>query len=287
MNKDMRWLSFYRDERLSFGYVVDDGVVDVGLRSRYRSLRQALQDDALAFLQALCGQAPDLSLEGLEFAPTIPDAQKILCVGLNYRSHLEEMGHGREAYPTVFTRFASAQVGHLQTLTIPQESDKLDYEGEIALIIGKGGRRIKHEDALKHVAGYSIFNDGSVRDFQRQTSQFTAGKNFVGSGAFGPWMLSASDIVDPNALRISTRVNGETRQEASSDMLLFGFEDLIAYCSTFTELEAGDVIVTGTPGGVGAAMQPAQFLKDGDLVEVELSGVGILQNSVIKEVVEK
>jgi 2-keto-4-pentenoate hydratase/2-oxohepta-3-ene-1,7-dioic acid hydratase in catechol pathway len=163
----------------------------------------------------------------------------------------------------------------------PRESATLDYEGEIALIIGRAGRRISSDDAMTHVAGFSIYNDGSVREYQRQTSQFTPGKNFVGTGGFGPWMMTPDEIGDLDTMEITTRLNGEVMQHATADLLVFGFAELIAYCSTFTELVPGDVIVTGTPGGVGAARKPPVFMDEGDLIEVEVHPIGTLRNRVV------
>jgi 2-keto-4-pentenoate hydratase/2-oxohepta-3-ene-1,7-dioic acid hydratase in catechol pathway len=210
----------------------------------------------------------------------IPRPDKILCVGVNYREHREETGRAPTEHPTIFVRFAASQIGQDQPMLRPVESERLDFEGEIALIIGRRGRRIPPASALEHVAGFSCYNDGSVRDYQRHTTQFTPGKNFVGTGAFGPWMVTRDEIGDPAALELTTRVNGEVMQHARADQLIFGFEAIIAYCSTFTELVPGDVIVTGTPGGVGAARTPPLFLQPGDVVEVEVQPLGTLRNTV-------
>ena len=281
----MRWLSFIRDGQTTFGYVTSDGtgVVDAGARSDFASLREALEADALAQLAASCGDAADLPLAVLHYAPTITDPRKILCVGLNYRAHQEETGRGGEGVPTIFVRFAAAQVAHEQPMIRPRESNTLDFEGEIAMIIGKGGRRIAQTDALSHVAGFGIYNDGSVREYQRQTSQFTPGKNFTATGGFGPWMMTPDEIGDLNKMEITTRLNGEVMQNATADLLVHGFAELIEYCSTFIELEPGDVIVTGTPGGVGAARKPPVFMDDGDLIEIEVKPIGTLSNPVVGE----
>jgi 2-keto-4-pentenoate hydratase/2-oxohepta-3-ene-1,7-dioic acid hydratase in catechol pathway len=171
-------------------------------------------------------------------------------------------------------------MGHQQAMVRPKESNTLDYEGEIALIIGKAGRRIAKADALSHVAGYSIYNDGSVREFQRQTSQFTPGKNFPGTGGFGPWMMTPDEVGDVTAMEITTRLNGQVMQNATADLLVFDFGDIIGYCSTFCELVPGDVIVTGTPGGVGAARNPPVFMDEGDEIEVEVKPIGKLRHRV-------
>lgn len=281
----MRWLSFERDGKVTFGYVTADGegVVDVGARTDFSTLREAIEADALAGLPAQCGDSADLPLDGLTFAPTITDPKKILCVGLNYKAHQEETGRGGEGVPTVFARFAAAQVAHNQPMIRPRESATLDFEGEIAMIIGKGGRRISQADAMQHVVGFGIYNDGSVREYQRHTSQFTPGKNFAATGGFGPWMMTMDEIGDPSQMEITTRLNGEVMQNAKAELLVHGFEELIEFCSTFIELEPGDVIVTGTPGGVGVARNPPVFMDHGDLIEIEVSPIGTLSNPVVGE----
>ncbi len=282
----MRWLSFVHGGQVTFGYVTDagDGVVDAGARSDYGSLRAAITAGALPEIAASCGQAADVALADVVFAPTIPDPQKILCVGLNYKAHQEETGRGGEGVPTIFVRFAAAQVAHNQPMLRPRESNTLDYEGEIALIIGTGGRRISRQQALSHVAGYSIYNDGSVREYQRHTSQFTPGKNFAATGGFGPWMMTPDEVGDEQKMELTTRLNGEVMQHATADLMVHGFSELIEFCSTFIELEPGDVIVTGTPGGVGSARNPPVFMDDGDLIEIEVKPIGLLSNPVAGEV---
>lgn len=278
----MRWLTFVRDEKPTFGYVTRDGtgVVDVGKRGRFADLKSAIAAESLADLAQVCGDRADLPLAGLTYLPTVPNPDKILCVGLNYKAHQEETGRGGEKYPTVFMRLANAQVGHDQAMLRPLESATLDFEGEIALVIGKAGRRIAKADALAHVAGFSIYNDGSVREFQRHTSQFTPGKNFLATGGFGPWMMTPDEIGDISQMEITTRLNGEVMQNAKAELLVFDFGDIIAYCSTFCELVPGDVIVTGTPGGVGAARTPPLFMDEGDRIEVEVKPIGTLRHVV-------
>ncbi|NKB99770.1 MAG: 5-carboxymethyl-2-hydroxymuconate isomerase [Pseudomonadales bacterium] len=281
----MRWLSFERDGAVSFGYVTSDGagVVDVGARTEYATLREVIAADALATLPDQCGDVADLPLEGITYAPTITDPKKILCVGLNYKAHQEETGRGGEGVPTIFARFAAAQVAHNQPMLKPPESDSLDFEGEIAMIIGKGGRRISQADALDHVVGFGIYNDGSVREYQRHTSQFTPGKNFAATGGFGPWMMTKDEIGDLSLMELTTRLNGEVMQNATAALMVHGFEELIEFCSTWIELEPGDVIVTGTPGGVGAARTPPVFMQDGDQIEIEVTPIGKLVNPIIAE----
>ncbi len=281
----MRWLSFERDGAITFGYVTADGegVVDVGARTDFATLRQAIEADALAQLPAECGDSADVALADITYAPTLTDPKKILCVGLNYKAHQEETGRGGEGVPTIFVRFAAAQVAHGQPMLQPRESNSLDFEGEIAMIIGRGGRRISRADALSHVAGWGIYNDGSVREYQRHTSQFTPGKNFAATGGFGPWMMTPDEVGDPRQMEITTRLNGEVMQNAKAELLVHGFEELIEFCSTFTELEPGDVIVTGTPGGVGAARTPPVFMQHGDTIEIEVTPIGVLCNPVVAE----
>ena len=276
----MRWLSFEHRRVESFGLVVDGGVADAGGRHGCHSLKQAIAENRLAAIaQDLKG--PSYALEEVRLLPTIPNPDKILCVGLNYREHQAETGRGGEDNPTIFVRFASAQVGHEELMVRPRESNTLDYEGEIALVIGRGGRRIAKADWLQHVAGFSCYNDGSVREYQRHTSQFTPGKNFMATGGFGPWLVTPDAIGDLEAITVTTRLNGSVMQHATSSQMVFGFAELVAYCSTFTELVPGDVIVTGTPGGVGAARNPPVFMDEGDVVEVEIDPIGTLRNHVV------
>lgn len=208
--------------------------------------------------------------------------RKILCVGVNYRPHIEEMGREVPDYPVVFIRFSSSLVGPDEPVIRPRVSEQFDFEGELAVVIGKTARHVQRAHALEHVAGYCCFLDGSVRDWQRHTGQFTAGKNFDRSGAIGP-MVPVAEIPDPAALQLTTRVNGELMQQGRVSDLVFDIPSLIEYCSTFTELRSGDIIATGTPGGVGAARRPPVWLRDGDLVEVEIPGIGVLRNPVRDE----
>ncbi len=281
----MRWLSFERDGEATFGLVKDDGVVDARrLAPELADLKAAVAAGRLAELaEAAAGLPADLPLAGLTFLPVIPNPGKILCAGLNYRAHQAETGRGGEPYPTIFVRFAAAQVAHNQAMWRPRESANLDFEGEIAVVMGKAGRRIGKEDWLNHVAGFAPYNDGSVRDWQRHTSQFTPGKNFARTGGFGPWMMTPDEVGDPTAMEVTTRLNGEVMQNATASQMVFSFGDLVAYCSTFTDLEPGDVIVTGTPGGVGAARTPPLWMKAGDRVEIEIKPVGTLANEIVDE----
>ena len=281
----MRWLSFEHDGKATFGFVKGDGVVDIGRRAPdVPDLRAAIAADRLDSLAAEAKALPaDLPLAGLVYLPVIPNPGKILCAGLNYKAHQQETGRGGEPHPTIFARFAAGQVAHNQPMWRPRESAHLDFEGEIALIIGKAGRRIAKADWLSHVAGFAPYNDGSVRDWQRHTSQFTPGKNFARTGGFGPWMMTPDDVGDLDAMEITTRLNGEVMQNSTSALMVFGFADLVAYCSTFLPLEPGDVIVTGTPGGVGAARNPPVWMKAGDRIEIEVKPIGTLVNNVMDE----
>ena len=279
----MRWLSFEVAGRESFGFLGEDDVLtDVGARGGFPDLKAAIAADALAQLASDVGN-DRIPLSDIRYLPTIPNPDKVLCVGLNYRAHQEETGRGGEGVPTIFTRFAASQMGHLEPMVRPRESATLDYEGEIAMIIGRPGRRIARADALSHVAGFSIYNDGSVREYQRQTSQFTPGKNFSATGGFGPWMMTLDEIGDLDDMEITTRLNGEVMQNARASLLVHGFAELIEFCSTFTELVPGDVIVTGTPGGVGVARTPPVFMDDGDSIEIEVKPIGRLVNPVIAD----
>ena len=212
-----------------------------------------------------------------------PDAnRKILCVGVNYRPHIEEMGREIPEYPVVFVRFPGSLVNDGEPMLRPRVSEQYDFEGELAIVIGKVARHVSRADAYDHIGGYCCFMDGSVRDWQRHTGQFTAGKNFERSGAIGP-MVPAAQIQDPTALQLTTRVNGKLMQEGRISELVFDIPALVEYCSTFTELQPGDIIATGTPGGVGAARKPPVWLRAGDLVEVEIPSLGVLSNPVRDE----
>jgi 2-keto-4-pentenoate hydratase/2-oxohepta-3-ene-1,7-dioic acid hydratase in catechol pathway len=203
-----------------------------------------------------------------------------VCVGLNYQDHVVETGRENTEQPAIFLRLPESQVGHKQPIVRPRESTHLDYEAEIAVIIGKAGRRIPQKDAWSYVAGYSCYNDGSVRDWQRHTIQWTAGKNFAQTGGFGPWMVTADEIPPGATLVLSCRLNGERMQHATTEQMIFKIPKIIEYVSTWTTLVPGDVLVTGTPGGVGARRNPPVWMKPGDKVEIEIDKVGILENSI-------
>ena len=227
-------------------------------------------------------QAVDLN--AVRILPPVPKPPKILCVGLNYDDHLEESGLKKPVYPEIFGRFATSLIAHGEPIRQPGESSTLDYEAELAVVIGRGGRRIHRDKALDHVAGYSLFNDATIREFQLRTPQWTMGKNFDGTGAFGPWLVT-SDALPPGAhgLRIQGRLNGRVMQDASTGRLIFNVPTLIELISVAISLEPGDVIITGTPGGVGAARKPPVYMQPGDVFEVEIERMGVLSNAVERE----
>lgn len=277
----MQIASFECDGEPLYGVRAGDGIraASAALRARYPDLASLLRAEALDELAADEG-GELLVMDEVGFLPVIPRPDKTLCVGVNYRPHIEEMGREVPDYPVVFVRFPGSQVGHGQPIIRPRVSEQFDFEGELAVVIGKPARHVDRGDALDYVAGYCCFMDGSVRDWQRHTMQFTAGKNFDRSGASGPWLATSDAIGDPTRLELTTRVNGEVMQQGRLADLLFDIPFLIEYCSTFAELLPGDLIATGTPGGVGAAREPPRWLSDGDIVEVDIPGVGLLSNRV-------
>ena len=279
----MKFLSYSHQGQASWGLATDTGVVSLS-SANYPTMRSALAAGMLDKLGAAAQGQPDTcSLDQITYLPVITDPGKIICIGHNYEEHRVETERDKTENPTVFLRVADSQTGHLQPLLMPPESDHFDYEGEIAVVIGKGGRRIARNQAWEHVAGYSAYNDGSVRDWQRHTTQFTPGKNFVGTGAFGPILVTRGEIADGEELNLTTSLNGQVMQHATTAMMIFPIPRLIEYVSTFTTLAPGDVIVSGTPGGVGARRQPPVWMKEGDLVEIEVSKIGVLRNRVERE----
>jgi len=281
----MRFATFRLNGAPTWGLIDGEQAVDLGavLSGRYPDLKSVIAASALAEVAAAAAGAPRHPLSAVTWLPVVPNPDKILCVGLNYEMHRKETGRAEVENPTIFARFANSQTGHGADIVRPRVSHELDFEGELAIVIGKPGRYIAREDAFAHVAGYACYNDGSVRDFQRHTHQFTPGKNFPDTGAFGPWMMTPDELGPLPDLRLQTRVNGHVVQDATFDQMIFDIPKIIEYCSSFTRLEPGDVIATGTPGGVGAKRNPPLWLKPGDLVEVEIDRLGILRNGIADE----
>jgi len=281
----MKVASFVAAGRRSWGVLVGDDVVDLGrrLEARCPSLRAAiarLGRDGIA--AEAKGLAPDLSLAAVTLLPPIPNPDKIICIGLNYRDHAKEAGMKLPEHMSLFSRLTNTLVAHEAPILRPKVSTDLDYEGELGVIIGKGGRHIAAADALAHVFGYTCFNDGSIRDFQFKHST-TAGKNFPSTGGCGPWIVTADEIPDPARLTLEARVNGAVVQHKGTDNMIFSVPTIVSYLSQWTELEPGDIIATGTPEGVGFARKPPLWLKPGDVVEVEISSIGVLRNPIVVE----
>ena len=278
----MKLASYVVDGRPGFGVVTGDGVVTLSGRTKYATLREVLAAGALDEIRRVAGgQRPDHKLSDLRFLPAIPDPEKILCAGINYRSHAAETGRDIPKAPSMFVRFVDTLVGHDGEMIRPKVSECFDFEGELALVIGRGGRHIKAERALDHVAGYTCFVDGSVRDYQKIS--VTSGKNFPGTGPLGPWIVTTDEIPDPSRLTLTTRLNGQEVQHSGTDLLIHSVPEIVAFCSDFTQLSAGDVIATGTPEGVGHRRTPPLWMKAGDVLEVEISGIGTLCTRVVDE----
>lgn len=279
----MRLASFEGPAGPSFGVLQGGGLIDLrelvgGPDPSLRDLLAAGQlDDARDYA---AGRTPDISLDDVRLLPVIPNPSKIIGVGLNYREHRDEGQHAAVGHPTLFVRVADSQIGHRAVAIKPSVTSQFDYEGELAVVIRDTCRSAGADTALQCVAGYSCYNDFSVRDWQRHSSQWTAGKNFTATGAFGPALVTADEVPDTACLTLRTRVNGETRQSAVIGDLLFGIPELIAYVSAVTTLRPGDVLITGTPSGVGLYRDPPSFLQAGDLVEVEIDDIGTLSNTV-------
>jgi 2-keto-4-pentenoate hydratase/2-oxohepta-3-ene-1,7-dioic acid hydratase in catechol pathway len=279
----MKLASFKTAQGASYGAVTAKGIVDLRryLGNQYPDLKSLIAGDAVDQARKHVSETPDYKATDVTWLPVIPNPDKIVCVGLNYQDHVVETGRDNTEQPAIFLRVAESQVGHLQPMVRPKESKNFDYEAEIAVVIGKPGRRIPQKDAWGHIAGYSCYNEGSVRDFQRQTTQWTAGKNFARTGAFGPWMVTADEIPPGTKMTLSCRLNGEEMQHATTEQMIFKIPKIIEYVSTWTTLLPGDVIVTGTPGGVGSRRNPPVWMKPGDKVEVEIDKVGILENTIV------
>ncbi|WP_225206698.1 fumarylacetoacetate hydrolase family protein [Novosphingobium huizhouense] len=275
-----QYISFRRpDGTKSFGRLDGDSIDDLGTPGVASFLKDALGGDLAAL--APTGR---FARSAVRLLPVVPNPGKILCIGLNYATHVAETGRDQKEYPAVFTRWADTLVADGEPLVRPVESTRFDYEGELAVVIGKGGRRIARANAMAHVAGYAVFNDASVRDWQRHNIQFTPGKNFPATGAFGPALVTPDAIADLSSLRVTTTLNGQVVQDQPISDLIWDIPFLIEYCSTFTELHPGDVIATGTPGGVGDKRNPPLYIKAGDRVEVSIGAIGTLSNPVNDEI---
>ena len=285
----MKLLSYESKGRVSYGAVAGEGVVDLGARigKEFPTLRDLIAGNALDRAAEIVSKgSPDVALAEIRFLPPVPNAEKFLCVGVNYGNRNAEYKDGTDQpkYPSLFPRFPGSFVGHRESLLRPPESPQLDYEGEIVIVIGRGGRRIAEESAESHIAGLTIMNEGTIRDWTRHGKfNVTQGKNWDCTGAIGPWLVTADEFKDFGNLRVTTRVNGEVRQDDTTENLLFPFRYLLRYISTWTTLKPGDVISTGTPVGSGARFDPPRYLKPGDRVEVEVSGIGTLSNPVADE----
>ena len=275
----MKFVSFTDHKKPSWGLFSPEGITDLS----------ALYPDLKAYVRAGCPQLPDLSrapkirISDIRYLPVIPNPDKIICAAVNYEMHRAETKREPTKYPSFFVRFANSQTGHEEPVTRPACSTRFDWEGELAVIIGRSGRYIKQADAMSYIAGYACYNDITVRDWQRHTNQFTPGKNFPTTGPFGPVMVTADEIPDWKTLTLTTRVNGEVMQQTKTGEMIFGIPALIEYISTFTELAPGDVILTGTPGGVGDRREPPVYMVEGDVVEIEIEKVGLLRNKIVAE----
>ena len=279
----MKFASIQIDGSPRWGLVDGQSLHLVPAGAPWPELRAALAAGALPQAAELARREPALPLDGLDFCPVIPAPGKVLCVGINYLPHIREMGRGVSDFPVLFVRFPDSFTGHGHDLVRPTASTEYDYEGELAIVIGRPARHVTAARARDFVAGYTCLMDGSARDWQRHTSQFTAGKNFPRSGSMGPWLATTDEIPDPAELSLTTRLNGEVMQQASVADLCFDVPHIVEYCSRFCQLEPGDIISTGTPGGVGFARTPPRWLTPGDTIEVEISGIGILRNGVVGE----
>lgn len=281
----MKLTSFETAQGASYGIVTAKGIVDLKryIGNQYPDLKALIAGNGFADAAKHLSETPDYKESDITFLPVIPNPDRILCVGLNYQDHVVETGRDNTEQPAIFLRLPESQVGHKQPIVRPRESKNLDYEAEIAVIIGRPGRRISQKEAWGHIAGYSCYNDGSVRDWQRHTVQWTAGKNFASTGGFGPWMVTADDIPPGTKMTLSCRLNGREMQHATTEQMIFKIPKIIEYVSAWTTLAPGDVLVTGTPGGVGARRNPPVWMKPGDKVEIEIDKVGILENSIAED----
>lgn len=273
----MRFASFLVDGRASWGRVIGDTILDCATAD-LPDLKTALARGALDH-----ADGPAIARDRVRLLPVIPNPGKVLCVGHNYESHRVETARDRTQHPSIFTRFADTLLGADDPIVRPHLSQDLDYEAELAVIIGKGGRHIPQSQAMEHVAGYACFNDASIRDWQWHTRQFTPGKNFPATAPFGPELVTPDEVGDLESVSVELHLNGQVMQRATLDHMLFPIPVIIAYVSAFTPLSPGDVIATGTPGGVGSKRNPPVWLKPGDAVEVRISRIGSLHSAIVDE----
>ena len=279
----MKLLSFTINQRDTFGILEGDQIIDIGARMPTTSLLHLIQEGLIQQVQDQVGsKEADYDLTDIKFLKPLRDEGRFICVGRNYKGHLAEANMKLPDFPSMFIRLGSSVVAHQSSIVLPKVSQQFDFEGELALVIGKAGRHISRQDAFKHIIGYSIFMDGSIRDFQFGHS-LTAGKNFQSTGSFGPYLVTADEVGNPSQLDLRTRLNGEEVQHTITDDLIFDIPYLIEYISSYTTLMPGDIIATGTPEGVGFARTPPLWMKEGDILEVEISTIGKLQNIVIAE----
>ncbi|MFL6975525.1 MAG: fumarylacetoacetate hydrolase family protein [Xanthobacteraceae bacterium] len=283
----MRLATFSVNGRISYGAVTDVGVVDLGRRlTKYPALVDLIRADALGEAQRGATTQADHALADVEFLPPLPGAEKIICVGINYADRNAEYADNRQQskYPNLFVRFPGSFVGHGQPLVRPKVSEKLDYEGEIVLVIGREGRNVPRERALAMIGGLTLANEGTIRDWVRHgTLNVTQGKNFDASGSIGPWIVTADEVDPAKPLHLTTRVNGDVRQDDTTERLIWDFPELIRYITMFTTLKAGDLILTGTPTGSGSHAEPPVWLKPGDVLEIAVPEIGTLRNPVVDE----
>jgi len=282
--KTMSFVSFEIAGQQSYGLWKDEGhwiQVPQAFQVEYPDLKSVIAANKLDECEALIRQSGKaVTASQAHLLPVIPNPGKIFCIGLNYKSHVAETKRADSEYPAIFTRFADSLTAHNAPLPRPKETQRFDFEGELAVIIGKGGRNITQAQAFDHIAGYACFNDGTARDWQRHTHQWIPGKNFPLTGPLGPFMATSKDIPDVNQLTLESRLNGEVMQHASVADLIYTLPVIIEYLSGFTNLSPGDVIATGTPGGVGDRREPPVYMKAGDVIEVEITGLGTLRNVV-------
>jgi 2-keto-4-pentenoate hydratase/2-oxohepta-3-ene-1,7-dioic acid hydratase in catechol pathway len=284
----MAYITFEAEGRTSYGIARDDGVFDLGRRvgTVLPDLRAFIAAEGLGLIAPMpAADTTDYATGQFTYLPVIPNPNKILCVGLNYEEHRQETGRPVTQHPAIFLRYADTLIGHDAPMVLPVNSTALDYEGELAVVIGKPGFRVSEADALSLVAGYSVFNDGTIRDWQRHTAQFTPGKNFPGTGAFGPALITPQEAGELADKRIETRLNGSVMQKALLGDMIFSVARIISYLSGFTRLSPGDVIATGTPGGVGFKREPQVFMASGDRVHVSIEGIGELSNVIEQEAI--